>query len=185
MSSDFITRRWLEKLFFAILTLPLMHGPEITTWHWQRSTIGVCHALLWFFKQVISACSAKVFHTNVPSCTMWFRQITKYGDNSNSIEQDTLPIVFIISRQVILYRTRGGTCCTMVSTPKIRSLPDSSTTRHDDINHLDRWRTTTLSQRHKPTQYHKGWKTCTTHMTAWLSITNQEWTQISKGMRLR
>jgi hypothetical protein len=30
------------------------------------------------------------------------------------------------------------------------------------------------------TQHHKGWKTCTTLMTAWLSITNQVWTHIPK-----
>jgi hypothetical protein len=28
------------------------------------------------------------------------------------------------------------------------------------------------------TQYHKGWKTCTTLNIAWLTITNQVWTQI-------
>jgi hypothetical protein len=30
------------------------------------------------------------------------------------------------------------------------------------------------------TQHHKGWKTCMTLKIAWLSITNQVWTQISK-----
>jgi hypothetical protein len=54
----------------------------------------------------------------------------------HSTEQDTLPIVFLISRQVIPYRTCGGTCCSGVSTPKIQSLAESSTTCHDSINHL-------------------------------------------------
>jgi hypothetical protein len=74
------------------------------------------------------------------------------------------------SSDFITRRTRGGTCCPRVSTPKIWSLADSSTTCHDGINHLhhsnhcsnhnidphtvtshlDRWNTPTLSQRNKP-----------------------------------
>jgi hypothetical protein len=49
----------------------------------QRSTTGVCHALLQFSEQTVPACSAKVSHVKVPSCTTWFSQftnyITKYG----------------------------------------------------------------------------------------------------------
>jgi hypothetical protein len=126
---------------------------------------------------MVPACSAKVSRTNTPSCTMWFRQITKYvtcmtpknDAHPHSSKQDTQPITFLISRQVIPYRTRGGTCCPGLSTPKIQSLADSSTTCHDGISHLhhfnscsnhsidphtvnshlDGWRTTTLSKRHK------------------------------------
>jgi hypothetical protein len=144
---------------------------------------------------------------------MWFWKITmsstKYDTNNNvnphSTEQDTQPIAFLISKHVIPYQTCGGTCCLGVSTPKIWCLADSSTTYHESINHLhhtnhcsnhsidphtvnshlDGWETTTLSQRHKPTQYHKGWKTCMTLMTSWRSITNQAWTQIPKGWGLR
>jgi hypothetical protein len=121
------------------------------------------------------ACSAKVSRTNVPSCTMWDRRftmyVTKYDVILHSTEQDTLPIVFQISKQDSPYQTRGGTCCPGVYTPKIRSLADLSTTCHDGINHLhhsnhcsnhiinphmitshlDGWKTTMLSQRHKPT----------------------------------
>jgi hypothetical protein len=88
----------------------------------------------------------------------------------HSTEQDTQPIAFLISRQVVPYRICGGTYCPGVSTPKIWSLADSSTTCHDNINHLHYsnrcsnhnidphtvnshlhgWKTTTLSQRHKP-----------------------------------
>jgi hypothetical protein len=95
--------------------------------------------------------------------------VTKYDDIPHSTEQDTQPIVFLISRQVVPYRTPGGTCFPGVSTPKVRSLADSSTTCHNGINHLhhsnhcsnhnidphminshlDGWETTTLSQRHK------------------------------------
>jgi hypothetical protein len=105
---------------------------------------------------------------------MWVRHfikyVTKYDANPHSIEQDTLPIVFLISKQVIPYQTYGGTCCPRVSTPNIWSLVDLSTTCHDGINHLHHsdhcsnhsidphrvnshlngWKTTTLSQRHKP-----------------------------------
>jgi hypothetical protein len=45
--------------------------------------------------------SAKVFRTNVPSCTMWERRLTKYDAIPHPTEQDTLPIVFLISRQAI------------------------------------------------------------------------------------
>jgi hypothetical protein len=44
--------------------------------------------------------------------------------------QDILTRAFLISQQVILYRTRGGTCCPGVSTPEIRSLVDSRMTSH-------------------------------------------------------
>jgi hypothetical protein len=142
------------------------------------------------------ACSAKDSPAKVPSCTMWERRFTKYVTKYDvilhSIEQDTLPIVFLISKQVISYRTRGGTGCPGVSTPKIWSLANLITTCHDGINHLhhcnycsnhsidphtvnshlDEWKTTTLLQRHRSTQHHKGWKTYTTLMNAWLSRTN-------------
>jgi hypothetical protein len=73
-----------------------------------------------------------------PFCTMWFRQftqnVTKTGhkdrSHPHSTEQDTQPIAYLISKQVIPYRTRGGTCCPVVSTPKIQSLADSSMTNH-------------------------------------------------------
>jgi hypothetical protein len=44
----------------------------------------------------------------------------------HSSEQDTLPIVLLISMQVFSNRTRGSTCCPGVSTPKIHSLSNSS-----------------------------------------------------------
>jgi hypothetical protein len=170
----------------------------------QRSTTGVCHALLWFPDQTVSACSAKVSHTNVPYCTMWFRQFTKYDHkvwcHPHSTEHDTQPIASLISKQAVPYWTCGGTCCPGVSTPKIQSLADSSMTNHFT------WRNPTIStiptllkpqHRFSPQSTHismdgrpsltktevklnitKDGKTCTTLMTAWLSITNQVWTQI-------
>jgi hypothetical protein len=141
----------------------------------QISTIGACHALLWFPEQTVPVCSAKVSCTNIPSCTMWFRQVTKYDHkvwcHPHSTEHDTQPIAYLIIKQAVSYWTRGGTCCPGVSTPKIWSLADSSmkTTSPDGIqpsppfqpcsNHiiyLHHGQTTSwqmgdhLSQRHKP-----------------------------------
>jgi hypothetical protein len=113
----------------------------------QMSTTGVCHALLRFPKQMVPNCSAKVSRTNIPSCTIWFSQFTKYVTKTyhkvwchpHSTEHDTQPIVFLISEQVVPYRTRGSSCCPRVSTPKIQSLVDSSMT-----NHIT-WRNPTIS----------------------------------------
>jgi hypothetical protein len=145
-----------------------------------------------------------------PFCTMWFRQFTQnvtqmgHTDRSHphSTEHDTQPIAYLISRQDVPYRTRGGTYCSRVSTHKIRSLTDSSMT-----NHIT-WRNPTIStiptlpkSQHRPSprsnhistdgrppltktqaklNITKDRKTCMTLMTAWLSITNQVWTQILK-----
>jgi hypothetical protein len=114
-----------------------------------------------------SACSAKVSPIG-SSCTMW--AWAKSQAISHSSEQDTQLIVLLISKQATPYRTRGGTCCSRVSSLKIRSLADSSTTCHNGINHLhnsnhcsnhnivphtvtshlDRWETRSLTLRHKP-----------------------------------
>jgi hypothetical protein len=69
---------------------------------------------------------------------MWFRQFTKYVTETDhkewchphSTKHDTQPIAYLISKQVILYQTCGGTCCPGVSTPMIWSLPDSNMTNH-------------------------------------------------------
>jgi hypothetical protein len=47
-----------------------------------------------------------------------------------STKSDTLPKVFLISKQVVPYQILGGTCCPRGSTPKNRSLADSSKTNH-------------------------------------------------------
>jgi hypothetical protein len=46
------------------------------------------------------------------------------------IQWDKLTRAFLVSQQAIPYRTHGGICCPGVSTPKIRSLADSSMTIH-------------------------------------------------------
>jgi hypothetical protein len=138
-----------------------------------------------------------------PFCTMWFSQFTKnvtkmgHKDRSHphSTKHDTQPITYLISKQVVPYQTRGGTCCPGGSTPKIQSLADPSMTSHIT------WRNPTvftiptlLKSQHRfslgsihistdgrpsliKTQAKlnitKDGNTCTTLMTAWLSITIQ------------
>jgi hypothetical protein len=145
-----------------------------------------------------------------PSCTMWFRQFTKnvtktdHKDMSHphSIEHDKQPIAYLISKQVVPYRTRGDTCCSGVSTPKIWSLTDSSMTNHITwrnptvftiltllksqhqsspwSNHISTDGRPPLTKTQAKLNITKDEKTCTTLMTAWLSIINQVWTQILK-----
>jgi hypothetical protein len=164
----------------------------------QGSTTGVCHTLLWF-----------PAHSS-PACTMWFRQLTKnvtqtgHTDRShpNSSEHDTPPIAHLISKQAIPYRTRGGTCCPGVSTPKIRSLADSSMTSHitwrnpivstiptllkpqhrssPGPNHISMDGRPSLTKTQAKLNITKNGKTCTTLMTAWLSTTIPVWTQTLK-----
>jgi hypothetical protein len=123
-----------------------------------------------------------------PFCTMWFRQFTKnvtkmgHTDRSHphSTEHDTQPTTYLISKQVVSYWTRGGTCCPGGSTPMIRSLADLSMTSHvtwQSPNHLhhsnlpqttasiltrvnshpDGWETISHKDTSQ-TQHHKGWK---------------------------
>jgi hypothetical protein len=104
----------------------------------QRSTTGVCHALPWFPDKWSLLVVLRFPIQSGPSCTMWFRQFTKnvtktdHKDRSHphSTEYDTQSIAYLISKQVLPYQTRGGTCCPVMSTPKIRSLVDSSMTSH-------------------------------------------------------
>jgi hypothetical protein len=49
---------------------------------------------------------------------------------SHSSEEGILPSASLISKETILYRTRGGTYCPRVSTPMTRSLADLSMTIH-------------------------------------------------------
>jgi hypothetical protein len=61
--------------------------------------------------------------TSHPSCTL---RPYRYSHTSPPHPARQLTIAFLISQQVIPYRTCGGTCCPEVSTPKIRSLADLS-----------------------------------------------------------
>jgi hypothetical protein len=104
----------------------------------QRTTTGVRHGLLRFPDKRSPLAVLRFPAQSGPSCAMWFGQFTKnvtttnYKDRSHphSTEHDTQPIAYLISKQAVLYRTRGGTYCPRVSTPKIRSLAYSSVTNH-------------------------------------------------------
>jgi hypothetical protein len=84
----------------------------------QRSTTRVCHALLQFPTR--APLVVLRIPDKGPSCTMW--AWVKYHANPHSFDQDTLPIVFLISKEVVSYQIRGDICCPVESTPKIRSL---------------------------------------------------------------
>jgi hypothetical protein len=136
-----------------------------------------------------------------PFCTMWFRQFTQnvtqtgHTDRSHphSIEHNTQPIAYLISKQVVPYRTCGGTYCPRVSTPKIRSLADFSMTSHITCRnptvstiptslkpqhrfslgsiHISTDGRPSLIKTQAKLNITKDGKTCMTLMTAWLSIT--------------
>jgi hypothetical protein len=158
-------------------------------------------------RQTVLACSAKVYRTNIPSCTMWFRQFAMYVTKTDhkvcchphSTEHETKPIAYLISKLVIPYRTRGGTCCPGVSTPNIQSLADLSMTNHITwrnpavstiptllkpqhrssplSNHISTDGKPSLTKTQAKLNITKDGKSCMTLMTAWLSITNQVWTK--------
>jgi hypothetical protein len=147
-------------------------------------------------RQTVPACSAKVSCTNIPSSTMLLRQFTKYVPKTDhnvwchphSTGHNTQPIVFLISKQAIPYRTCGGTCCPGVSTPKIQSLADSSMTNHSTrrnpnvstipsllkpqhrsspwSNHISTDGRPSLTKTQTKLNITKDGKTCTTLMTA-------------------
>jgi hypothetical protein len=120
----------------------------------------------------------------------------------DSTEHDTQPIAYLISKQAIPYRTHGGTCCPGVSTTKIQSLVDSSMTSHitwqnptvstiptllkpqhrslPGSNHISMDGRAPLTKTQAKLNITKDRKTCTTLMTAWLSITTPVWTQNPK-----
>jgi hypothetical protein len=108
-----------RNLLFAILTLPLVYGPEITTYHYKgllQEYVMLCYG---FPHKVAPLVVLRFPAQSDPFCTMWFRRFTKnvtktgHKDRSHphSTEHDTQPIAYLISKQVVPYRTCGGTCC--------------------------------------------------------------------------
>jgi hypothetical protein len=176
----------------------------------QRSTTRVCHALLWFPNKRSQLAVLRFLTHSGPPCTMWFKQFTKNTtktdhkdwSRSHSTEHDTQPTTYLISKQAVPYWTCGDTCCPEVSTPKIWSLADSSMTSHITwqnpaistiptllkpqhwssqwSNHISTDGRLALTKTQAKLNITKDEKTCTTLMTAWLSIPNQVWTQILK-----
>jgi hypothetical protein len=86
--------------------------------------------------------------------------------NSHSFEEGTLRTASLISKQVVPYRTHGGTCYPRVSTPTTRSLADLSMTNHitwriPTISTIPNLAQTTASNLTTVTSHHDGWKTNT------------------------
>jgi hypothetical protein len=73
-------------------------------------------------------CNAKVSPTQAPLGQCGSQ--TKYCVIPDVTEQDIFSIASLISKQVVLYRTCGGTDCSEGPTPKNRSLADSNKTNH-------------------------------------------------------
>jgi hypothetical protein len=96
----------------------------------QRFTLGRMPGLAKVVRGTIAMLRfPEVVHsTTAPLAQCEHRRVTT--PISYSSEQVSLPTVSLISKQVVPYRTRGGTCCPGVSTPKARSLADSSITNH-------------------------------------------------------
>jgi hypothetical protein len=123
--------------FLLLFTSPSVCGPEITRCRYKgllQEYVMLCYgfpnkrsplAVLRFPAQTspLAPCGFG------SSQSMSQRLITKYGAIPTQPSM-TQPIVFLISKQAIPYRTHGGTCCPGVSTPKIRSIADSSMTNH-------------------------------------------------------
>jgi hypothetical protein len=179
----------------------------------QRSLHAVIKVYYWSMscfatvpRQTVPACSAKVSNTKWPLLhhVVWGFHKDYHKDRSrpHSTKHDTQPITYLISKQAIPYWTCGGTCYPGVSTPKIRSIADSSMTIHITWRNPTVYTSPTMlksQHRSSPWSIHiltdgrplitkskaklnitKDRKTCMTLMTAWLSITNEVWTQILK-----
>jgi hypothetical protein len=74
---------------------------------------------------MVLACSAKVYHTKrllLHHVVQAVHKIDhKEGSHPHSTEHNTQPTTYLISKQAVPYRTRGGSCCPGGSTPKIRA----------------------------------------------------------------
>jgi hypothetical protein len=133
----------------------------------------LCYGFPW---PRVPACSAKLSSCLEPLLHL-VDQITLCVFPLTS-KQDSQPTASLISKQVVPYRTHGGTCCHGVSTPKTRSLADSSMINHNSwwiptvstipthaqttasnlttVNsHLDGWKTNTLNNNTSQTQHYK------------------------------
>jgi hypothetical protein len=124
MSSDFITSYAPRKPPFTILYTSVGVWPRDHYMSLQRSTIGVCHALVQFPLTLGPTCSAKVSPDLGP--LLHLVHYIMFCVFPHTTEQDSQPIPSLISKRAVLYRTCGSTCGPRVSTSKIRSLADSS-----------------------------------------------------------
>jgi hypothetical protein len=150
-----------ENLLFAILTVPLVHGPEITTCHYKgllQELVMLCCGFPW---PRVPPSNAKV--------SSWLEPLLDLVDQITSCifphtaEKDSQPTTALISKQVVPYWTHGGTCCPRVSTPKTRSLANLSMTnqitwRNPTVSTNPMHAQTTVSILTMVTSHHDGWK---------------------------
>jgi hypothetical protein len=131
-----------------------VYDPEITICHYKgllQEYVMLCYG---FPHKVAPLVVLRFPAQSDPFCTMWFRQFTKnviktgHTDRSHphSTEHGTQPIAYLIIKQTVPYRTRGGTCCPGGSTPKIRSLADLSMTSHVTRRNTNRLHHSNLAQ---------------------------------------
>jgi hypothetical protein len=177
-----------------------MYGPEITTYCYKgllQEYVMLCYGIP---HKVAPLAVLRFPAQSGPFCTMRFRQFTKvtktgHKDRSHphSTEHDTQPIAYLISKQAVPYQTCGGTCCLGGSTPKIRSLADLRMTSHITWRnptvstipillkpqhrfslgsiHISMDGRPSLTKTQAKLNITNDGKTCTTLMTAWLSLT--------------
>jgi hypothetical protein len=155
---------WLETSFLPFFTLPLVYGLEITTCHYKGLLPELVMLFYGFPEHRVVTCSAKV--------SSWLEPLLHLVDQimfcvfPHTTEQDSEPTTSIISKQAIPYRTRGGTYCPGVSTPKTRSLADSRMTNHNNwqihtVSTILTHAQTIASNLTTVTLHHNGWKTNT------------------------
>jgi hypothetical protein len=135
----------------------------------QRTATEVHHALLRILQQRALVAVLRISQQRAPlaPCSssrsqsmshVWHKE---WCTSPLNWARHTQPIAFQISKQAVPYQTRDGTCCPRVSTPRIWSIADLSTTCDDGFNHLHHsnhnidchtiishlngWKTTTLS----------------------------------------
>jgi hypothetical protein len=114
----------------------------------------------------IHACSAKV--STYPEPLLHIVDHHMLCVFPHTIEQDSQPTTTLSGKQVIPYRTRGGTCSHVVSTSKIQSLADSSMTNHITWRNLTvptipTYAQTTTSNLTTVNSHLDGWKTNLSH----------------------
>jgi hypothetical protein len=114
----------LESLLFAIHYTSFGVWPRDHYMSLQKFTMGCMPDLA----KVVRGTKALLRFNGVVHGTMWAWANDHAA--SHSSEQDKLSIASPISKQVVPYRTRVDTCYLEVSTPKTRSLADSSKTNH-------------------------------------------------------
>jgi hypothetical protein len=119
----------LENLLFAILYT--FFGIWSRDHYMPLQKFALLHVMHCYgFLTESPSCNAKVSPTQAPLAPC--ESQAKNCVIPHSTEQDTLPIVFLISKQVLSYQTHGSIGCSReaVSTPKNRSLANYSMTNH-------------------------------------------------------